>query len=159
MTTCYIAFGSNLGDRNKNIKLAIKYLGLDPAIKILKLSSFIETEPEAGPPQPKFINGVVKIETGYSARELLKKLQEIEVKLGRKAAHPKNHPRTIDLDILFYGNQKIDEKGLKIPHPRMHKRDFVMGPLKEIAPEIIKNGNYFRYKTDAELVKKDAPEE
>lgn len=139
MATCYIAFGSNLGNRIKNINLALECLRHDPAIKICKVSSFIETEPVGGPAQPKFFNGVAKIEADYSAQGLLKQLQEIETKLGRENPHPKNYPRTIDLDILLYGNVKIDEENLKIPHPRMWERDFVTTPLKEIAPELFKD--------------------
>ena len=136
MVSCYIALGSNTGDRAKFIDLALECLSRDPAVKILKVSSFIETEPIDSPPQPKFLNGVVKLETGYTAQELLKRLQEIEVRLGREMLRPKNHPRTIDLDILLYGDLKIDEKDLKVPHPRMREREFVMAPLKEIAPEL-----------------------
>lgn len=139
MPICYIALGSNLGDRTKNINLALEYLKQDPAIKICKVSSFVGTEPVGGPAQPKFLNGVAKIETNYSAQGLLKKLQQVEVELGRKRPHLKNHPRTIDLDILLYGDAKIDEKNLKVPHPRMWARDFVTTPLKEIAPELFKH--------------------
>lgn len=142
MVTCYIALGSNSGERTKNINSAVNHLNQDPAIKILKVSSLIETVPEdQSSPQPKFINGVAKIKTRYSAQELLKRLQETESKLGRPAPHSKNSPRTIDLDILLYGDLKVDEENLKIPHPRMWKREFVTGPLKEIAPDILKNGN------------------
>ena len=142
MVTCYIALGSNLGDRAKNIDLALEYFKQDPAIEILQVSSIIETEPQQSPPQPKFLNGVVKLETSYSARQLLEKLQEIEVKLGRKVPRLKNQPRTIDLDILLYGDSKIDEEDLKIPHPRMWKRRFVTVPLKEIAPELFENESH-----------------
>ncbi len=138
MIDCYIALGSNLEDRNKHISQAFEYLRLDPAIKIVQISTFIETEPHGGPPQPKFLNGVAKLKTSYSAQELLKRLQEIEIKLGRQSPHPKNQPRPIDLDILLYGKAKIDQKNLQIPNPRMWERDFVMAPLREIAPEIFK---------------------
>lgn len=137
MSSCFIALGSNLGDRKKNIELALEFLKRDPAIKICKISSLFETEPQGGAPQPKFLNGAAKLETSYSAQELLKKLQAIEVKLGRKAPHPKNHPRSIDLDILLYGDVKINEEDLQVPHPRMWERSFVTVPLKEIAPEIV----------------------
>jgi len=140
MVTCYIALGSNVGDRSKNINLALEYLKQDPAVKVLKVSSLIETEPFDCLPQSKFLNGVVKLETGYTAQELLKRLQEIEVRLGRKMLRPKNHPRTIDLDILLYGDLKIDEEGLKVPHPRMGEREFVTLPLREIAPELFEQG-------------------
>ncbi len=136
MVSSYIALGSNLGKRAKFINLALEYLREDPLIKLLKVSSFIETEPEQCPPQGNFLNGVAKVETGYSAQQLLRKLQEIELKLGRKAARAKNQPRTIDLDILLYGDFAIDENGLKIPHPRMWEREFVTRPLREIAPEL-----------------------
>ena len=136
MVICYIALGSNLADRQKNIKLALECLEQDPAIEVLKASSIIETEPQKAPPQPKFLNGVVKLQTSYSAHQLLKKLQEIEVKLGRKTPRVKNEPRTIDLDILLYGDLEIDEENLQIPHPRIWKRRFVTIPLKEIAPEL-----------------------
>ena len=138
MVTCYIALGSNLGERNKNIKLALNYLKLDPTIKLLKVSSLIETEPHNCPPQPKFLNGVAKIETDYSAQQLLERLQEIEVQLGRSIPRAKNQPRNIDLDILLYGDLKIDQEDLKIPHPRMWEREFVTVPLKEIAPEMFR---------------------
>lgn len=138
MITSYIGLGSNLGERKRNIGLALEYLKEDSSVNILKVSSIIETEPQESPPQPKFLNGVVKLETSYSARQLLKKLQEIEVKLGREIPRLKNQPRTIDLDILLYGDSKIDEEDLKIPHPRMWKRRFVAIPLKEIAPELFR---------------------
>jgi 2-amino-4-hydroxy-6-hydroxymethyldihydropteridine diphosphokinase len=141
MVTSYIALGSNLGNRNLNINLALEELKQDPAIKILKTSSLIETEPLGGPPQGKFLNGVVKLETDYSARKLLKRLQGIEAKLGREIPRLKNQPRTIDLDILLYGDSKIDEDDLKIPHPLMHEREFVTVPLREIAPQLFERGS------------------
>ncbi|NQS99815.1 MAG: 2-amino-4-hydroxy-6-hydroxymethyldihydropteridine diphosphokinase [Candidatus Omnitrophica bacterium] len=139
MVDCYIALGSNLGDRLKNIDLCLKYLEQNPAIEILKVSSFFESEPQESVPGEKFLNGVAKIQTDYSAQRLLKILQEIEVRLRRQASHPKNQPRTIDLDILLYGNSKINETNLQIPHPRMWQRKFVRKPLQEIAPELFDN--------------------
>ena len=136
MVTCYIALGSNLGPRHKNIKLALEYLNQDPAIEILKVSSLTETKPYNCPAQPNFINGVAKLQTTYSARKLLSRLQQIEVKLGRKLPRLKNQPRTIDLDILIFGELNIDQKDLKIPHPQMQQRGFILKPLREIAPEI-----------------------
>lgn len=137
MTPSYIALGSNLGDRNKNIRLALEYLEQDPAINVVKVSSLIETEPHNCPAhQPKFLNAAAKIETSYSARQLLAKLQETESKLGRKMPRAKNSSRTIDLDILLYGDLKINEENLQIPHPKMWQREFVTKPLKEIAQEL-----------------------
>ncbi|MDD5195504.1 MAG: 2-amino-4-hydroxy-6-hydroxymethyldihydropteridine diphosphokinase [Candidatus Omnitrophica bacterium] len=131
----FVAIGSNIGDRLQNIAKAVKYLGLEPGITIKKVSSLLETDPVGGPPQGKFINGVIKIETALSARELLKRLQKIESSLGR-ARTVKDGPRTLDLDILLYGKSIINEPDLTIPHPRMLEREFVMKPLLEIEPNI-----------------------
>jgi 2-amino-4-hydroxy-6-hydroxymethyldihydropteridine diphosphokinase len=136
MIISYIALGSNLGERNKNIQQALKYLSQDSNIDILQVSSLIVTKPQNCPPQTDFLNGVVKLQTDYSAQELLRKLQEIETRMGREYPRQKNLPRTIDLDILLYGDAKIDEYNLKIPHPRMWEREFVKKPLKEIAPQL-----------------------
>ncbi|UCD15056.1 MAG: 2-amino-4-hydroxy-6-hydroxymethyldihydropteridine diphosphokinase, partial [Candidatus Omnitrophota bacterium] len=95
----------------------------------------IETTPQGGPPQPKYLNGVVKIKTHLSARHLLNVLQTIEKRLGRRQLI-KNGPRPIDLDILLYGDEVFRERDLVIPHPRMRKRAFVMNPLLEIEPDI-----------------------
>jgi 2-amino-4-hydroxy-6-hydroxymethyldihydropteridine diphosphokinase len=127
----FIGIGSNLGNRLDNIEKAIERLKSVPDIEVEKVSSIIETNPQGGPPQPKYLNGAIKINTELSARGLLKVLQEIENQLGRKRL-VKNGPRTIDLDILLYGDKKIDESDLKIPHPHMLKREFVMKPLFEI---------------------------
>jgi len=131
VVTAYIAFGSNLSDRNKNIQDAILLLKTHPNIKVIKTSSLIETEPEGGLKQGKFLNGAVKIETDLSARQLLQALQDVENKLGRERA-VKNGPRTIDLDIIFYNDQTINEPDLIIPHPRWSQRSFVKDPIQEI---------------------------
>ena len=136
----YIGLGSNLGDRLANINKAIEYLKENQDITVERVSSIIETEPQGGPPQGKFLNAVVKIKTTLKPKELLKVLQNIEEKLGRVRTI-KNGPRTIDLDILLYGNEKIDEPDLKVPHPRMGERSFVLGPLLEIEPNIFKRLN------------------
>ncbi len=128
---CYIGIGSNLGDRQKNIDIAIQRLRETDAIEVSKVSSIYETEPVDGPGQSKYLNGVLEIETGLTARQLLNVLQDIESQLGRKRT-VKNGPRTIDLDILTYGDQNIDEPGLNVPHPRMAEREFVQRPLREL---------------------------
>ncbi len=127
----YLGIGSNLGNRNKNIKTAVKKLGGIEGIEVTRVSSLIETEPEGGPRQNRFLNGAIEIKTKLPPHELLKHLKRIEKELGRVAT-VKNGPRPIDLDILLYGDEKINSPGLKIPHPRMHKREFVMRPLKEL---------------------------
>lgn len=135
MINVFIGIGSNLGDRLENIHKAIKCLRDTNGIEIEKISSIIETEPVGSQPQGKFLNGVVKIKTDLFSQEMLTILQDIENKLGRVRTI-KNGPRTIDLDILLYGNQIVNEPDLKIPHPRMLERNFVMRPLLEIEPEI-----------------------
>lgn len=131
MVFCYLGVGSNLGDRRKNIKEAIKKLNALKETKVIKLSRIIETKPEGGPPQGKFLNACLKIGTSLPALTLLKKLKIIEKELDRKRTVP-NGPRPIDLDILFYGNKTINRKGLKVPHPKMFEREFVIKPLSEI---------------------------
>jgi len=128
---CFIGIGSNLGDREKYIKNAIEKLKETEGIEVKKISNIYETEPVGGPKQGEYLNGVMEIETWLKPRELITELQKIEKQLGRIRS-VKNAPRTIDLDILLYGDEKIDEPGLKVPHPRMHEREFVMKPLKEI---------------------------
>lgn len=132
----YIGIGSNLGDRLKSIESAITEIKSNPGIAVEKISSIIETAPIGGPRQGKYLNGVVKIKTEIEPRTLLSILQNIENKLGRKRTI-RNGPRTIDLDILLYDDKIINEPGLKVPHPRMLEREFVMKPLLEIEPQII----------------------
>ncbi len=136
MSRCFIGVGSNLGNREENIKNAKSLLN-KTKIKILKESSLIETRPVGGPKQGKFLNGVLEIETKLSPDKLLQTLKTIERKLARIKT-VKNGPRTIDLDILLYEDKVIKTSKLIIPHPRMHERSFVIKPLKEIAPEIVK---------------------
>lgn len=128
---CYIGIGSNLGDRQKYIESAVDGLKSVKGIEVKRISNIYETEPAGGPKQDKYLNGVIEIETTLEAKGLLRELQVIEKRLGRVRT-VKNAPRTIDLDILLYGDRKINEPDLKIPHPRMRERDFVMRPLKEL---------------------------
>ena len=129
---CYIAIGSNLGDRRKNIEDAIEKLRETEGVEVKKISNIYETEPVGGPAnQPRYLNGVIEIETVLKPRQILFATQEIENQLGRKRMFEAG-PRTIDLDILTYGDKKIDEMDLKIPHPRMHEREFVLKPLRDL---------------------------
>lgn len=132
----YIGIGSNLGDRLKNIKEAVKLLKKIRSIKITAQSSIYETEPAGYKNQPEFLNCVLEVKTNLSCEALLKVLQNIEKKLHRKRTI-KWGPRSIDLDILIYGNTVIRRKNLIIPHAQMHKREFVLMPLLEIAPSIV----------------------
>jgi len=132
MPICYLGVGSNLGDRRRNIKSAIKKINSLDSTKVIKSSSISETDPMGGPPgQGKFLNAALKIHTGLSPESLLKNLKRIELGLGRTKT-VRYGPRTIDLDILFYGDEIINKKGLKVPHPKISERDFVLVPLAEI---------------------------
>ena len=127
----YIGIGSNLGDRKANIEKAMRLLSLVKGLKLDGASSIYETEPVGGPPQNKFLNGALRVKTSLSPFLLLAELKKIEKRLGRKRGI-KNGPRTIDLDILLYGNKKVNTNILKVPHPRMHKREFVLRGLREL---------------------------
>jgi len=131
MPVVFIGLGSNLGDREDYINKAINCLKETSNITVEKVSSIIETEPQDAAGQEKYLNAVIKLETNFAALDLLKKMQSIEDSLGRVRTF-KNAPRTIDLDILLYGEEVIDEPELKIPHPRMFERKFVIEPLLEI---------------------------
>jgi len=134
--TTYIGIGSNQGDKYKNCTLAIENICACVSNRLIKRSSFYQTEPWGYREQDDFINLVVKIQTSFSPLELLFFLQGIEKKL-RKKKNKKWGPRTIDLDILFYNDQKFESPQLTIPHPLLHQRGFVLLPLKEITPHLI----------------------
>ena len=132
MTVCYLGIGSNLGDRLKNIKSAIKKVEGLKSTQVLKVSKIIETEPVGGPrPQGKFLNAALKIKTSLAPLPLLKGLKKIEKEMGRVKA-VRNGPRAIDLDILFYGDKSLNTKQLTIPHKKVFEREFVLRPLSEI---------------------------
>ena len=136
MAIVYLGVGSNLGNRQENIQKALKLLQ-EYRIEIVQTSTLIETEPVGGPPQGKFLNGALKAKTDLSPLELLKTLKSIEKTLGRVKTSV-NDPRPIDLDILLYDNVELNTAELVIPHPKMLTRDFVLTPLKEIEPTLIK---------------------
>ena len=131
MTVCYIGIGSNLGDRQKYIDDAIAEIRKSKDIIFKRSSSIYETEPVSEIPQGKFLNGVLEIETNLGPNALLKELNAIEKRLGRMRS-VKDAPRTIDLDILYYGDEQIDEGSLTIPHPRIEEREFVLKGLREL---------------------------
>ncbi len=133
--TVFIGFGSNVGDRLDFCDRAVTLLSLLPHSQLVKVSSLYETEPVndgAAPGDGWFLNGVAHLETDITPRSLLAACREIELAFGRDQVH-RNGPRTLDLDILFYGNRVIDEQGLVIPHPRLHCRRFVLVPMVELA--------------------------
>ncbi len=135
MTTIYIGIGSNLGDREGTCLKALEELE-KRGIKVAKKSSRYETEPWGVKDQPNFINMAVEADTDLTPMEVLRVTKEIEKNLGRKETLMWG-PRTVDLDILLYDDLVVDEPDLRIPHPHMHERDFVLKPLTEIAPEAI----------------------
>lgn len=133
MPICYLGIGSNLGNRKRNIKLALQKINRIEETRIIKASKIIETKPVGGPSrQGKFLNACLKIKTSLTPTALLNKLKKIETQLGRPAKHIRYGPRTIDLDILFYGDKIVNRRDLKIPHPRIFERKFVIKPLLEI---------------------------
>jgi len=128
----FIALGSNLGDRESNIRAALHDLEQKRDIRVVRCSRLHESAPVGGPPgQPPYLNAVAELETGLSPRGLLKRLLEIERRHGRERTVP-DGPRTLDLDLLLYRDQIISEPDLVVPHPRMWQRPFVMQPLAEI---------------------------
>mgnify|MGYP001615144372 FL=1 len=134
MPVVYIGIGSNLGDKKENIRTSIELI--KEKCKIIKVSSLYETEPIGYKNQDMFLNCAIKAETELKPLELLGFLQSIEKKIGRIRTI-KNGPRTIDLDILFYNKKIINKEKLIVPHPRLHERLFVLGPLKEISPYFV----------------------
>ncbi len=128
----YLSLGSNVGDRADNLRNAVTALE-DTGLRVWQVSSIYETEPVDLREQPWFLNCVVKAETELPAAELLKKLGQIESLMGSKKIVRKG-PRLIDLDILLYGDESVETAELRVPHPRMHLRRFVLVPLAEIAP-------------------------
>jgi 2-amino-4-hydroxy-6-hydroxymethyldihydropteridine diphosphokinase len=137
--TVYIGFGSNVGDRVDFCDRAVTLLSLLPHSHVSGVSLLYETEPVrdgANPGSDWFLNGVVQLETDVDPQSLLSILREIERSLGRDDDN-RSGPRTIDLDILFYGNRTISEPGLTVPHPRLHQRRFVLMPLSELDPLLI----------------------
>ena len=130
MTRAYVGLGSNLGDREALIREAAQLIGAT------RLSSIIETEPWGYEEQPRFLNAVAEVETALTARELLEALLAVERRLGRERTGERWGPRTIDLDLLLYGEERIDEPGLVVPHPRIHERLFVLEPLAELDPSV-----------------------
>lgn len=133
-TTVYFSLGSNLGDREKNLRTAVSALA-DAKVRVTRVSAFYETEPVGLREQPWFLNCIVEAQTEIPALELLRALRSIESRLGSKKLVPKG-PRLIDLDILVYGDETIDTPELQVPHPRMLQRRFVLVPLAEICPNL-----------------------
>lgn len=132
MTPVAIALGSNLGDRERNLRRAADHLAA--AVANLRLSSFHETAPVGVGEQPMFLNAAAVGDTDLPAAALLSTLLDIESRLGRERPYP-GAPRTVDLDLIFYGREMVDSPSLVVPHPRFRERRFVLAPLAEVAPD------------------------
>ena len=132
----YVGQGSNLGERESMIRLALDDLARVPSTRLLRASSLYDTEPVGDADQPNFLNAVAQLETELTARQLLWNLQLIERRLGRVRTR-RWGPRTIDLDLLLFGSQVVDEPELKVPHPELLRRSFVLVPLVELDPLLV----------------------
>lgn len=131
MPRAYVGLGANLGDRQEFIDRAVALLAATDGVHVLAVSELLETDPVGVVDQPRFLNGAAVVETTLSARELLEALLGIERTLGRVRGE-RWGPRTIDLDLLLYGDTVVDEPGLEVPHPRLHERRFALEPLSDL---------------------------
>jgi 2-amino-4-hydroxy-6-hydroxymethyldihydropteridine diphosphokinase len=136
----YIGLGANLGDREANMRTALAALDERPGVRVAAVSSFRETDPVGYLDQPRFLNAAAALETELDPRALLDALLSVERGLGRTREGPRFGPRTIDLDLLLYGESRIDEPGLRVPHPRLHERAFVLEPLAELDRTLVVPG-------------------
>lgn len=136
----YVGLGANLGDREATVRRAAELLGGVAGIEVAAVSSLRETAPVGYADQPPFVNAAVAVETSLSPRELLGALLAVERSLGRTREGPRFGPRTIDLDLLLYGDLVLDEPGLTVPHPRLHERRFALEPLHELDATLVLPG-------------------
>jgi len=135
MATAFVGIGSNLGDRETNIRRAIELLSAEDGVEVVAVSEIRETDPVGTVEQGPFLNGAVKVESSLGPRELLDRLLSVENRLGRVRSE-RWGPRTIDLDLLLYGRERLDEAGLTVPHPRLHERRFALEPLADLDPAL-----------------------
>jgi 2-amino-4-hydroxy-6-hydroxymethyldihydropteridine diphosphokinase len=137
LTRAYVGLGANVGDRQDTLLQAVGLLAAEPGVEVVGVSGFRETDPVGYTDQPRFLNAAVALETNLSPRELLERLLAIERQLGRvRGGGPRFGPRAIDLDLLLYGAETVDEPGLVVPHPRLAERRFALEPLHELDPEL-----------------------
>jgi 2-amino-4-hydroxy-6-hydroxymethyldihydropteridine diphosphokinase len=141
MIRAYVGLGANLGDRAAMLRVALEQLAAEPGVEVVGVSATRETDPVGIAEQPRFLNAAAALETELSARGLLDALLGIERRLGRTRAGPRSGPRTIDLDLLLYGDLQIDEPGLEVPHPRLYERLFVLEPLADLDPDLVVPGH------------------
>jgi 2-amino-4-hydroxy-6-hydroxymethyldihydropteridine diphosphokinase len=132
----FVGLGANLGRREDSLRRAVELLGAEDGVEVVALSRFRETDPVGVEDQPRFLNAAVLLETTLLPRELLDALLRIERELGRVRDGTRWGPRVIDLDLLAYGTEVVDEPGLRVPHPRLHQRRFALEPLAELDPDL-----------------------
>ena len=140
MTRAYVGLGANLGDRERTVREAVAALGAEEGIEVLAVSTLRETEPVGVGEQPPFLNGAAALDTTLEAPELLERLLAVEQRFGRVRVPGEHGPRTLDLDLLLYGDEQIDEPGLAVPHRRLRERRFVLEPLVELDPRLVVPG-------------------
>jgi 2-amino-4-hydroxy-6-hydroxymethyldihydropteridine diphosphokinase len=137
MSRVYVALGANLGNREATIRAALAELDAVPGVRVVAVSSLVETDPVGYVDQPAFLNGAAALETTLAPRQLLDLLLAVERRFGRaREGVPPEGPRTLDLDLLLYESAELDEPGLTVPHPRLHERRFVLEPLSELDPSL-----------------------
>jgi 2-amino-4-hydroxy-6-hydroxymethyldihydropteridine diphosphokinase len=135
MTLAYVGLGTNIGPREVTLQRALGLLARAEEVDVLAVSQLRETDPVGVVDQPRFLNGVAEVETTLPPRALLDLLLEVERALGR-VREERWGPRTVDLDLLVYGTETVDEPGLRVPHPRLHERRFALEPLAELNPDL-----------------------
>jgi 2-amino-4-hydroxy-6-hydroxymethyldihydropteridine diphosphokinase len=152
MTRAFVGLGANLDDREAAIRRAVELLRAEPGVRVVAVSTLRETDPVGYVDQPRFLNGAVELETELGPAELLERLLALERRLGRVREGPRFGPRTIDLDLLLYGQDEVDQPGLTVPHPRLAERRFALEPLVELDPGLVlPDGRRLRDLLDAEL--------
>ncbi|MCE9593394.1 MAG: 2-amino-4-hydroxy-6-hydroxymethyldihydropteridine diphosphokinase [Planctomycetes bacterium] len=147
----FVAVGANLGDRERAFDFALARFAASAGVRVVRRSTWIETEPVGGPVgQPRFLNGVVELGTTLDVRAFFALLQAIEFQAGRDRSRSVRHgPRELDLDLLLFGDLEIDEPDLTVPHPRMGEREFVLGPLAELEPDLARSRRRLSSRVDA----------
>jgi 2-amino-4-hydroxy-6-hydroxymethyldihydropteridine diphosphokinase len=133
----YVGLGSNQGNRPATLEAAVSLLSCQPGVEVVAVSSFRETDPVGYADQPRFVNAAAEVETELPPRALLDRLLAVERALGRTRGGPRFGPRTIDLDLLLYGELEVEEPGLVVPHPRLHERRFALEPLAELGASVV----------------------
>lgn len=140
MARAFVGLGANLGSREATLHRALELLAVEPGVEVVAVSTFRETDPVGVVDQPRFVNAAAAIETTLRPRALLDALLRTEVELGRLRDGTRWGPRTLDLDLLLYADQIVDEPGLEVPHPRLHERRFALEPLVELDPDLVVPG-------------------